>query len=546
MRDFQYWERFSKQRLSRRRALSLTAAGIGATTLALVGCGGEEAKNGVPTSATGGSTPKTGGTLTQGNTSTALSIDPHTEVGQGLAYLPYMYGYLLHDIQYLDRAPEVMYDHCQSHEQPDEATYLFHLKQGIKFHNLPPVNGRELVAEDVLYSFDRLSTVGLEPFWRTYVASKTAPDPYTVELKLTKPYAYTIEDVGSVKAAIVPREAVEAWEDLKNQGLGSGPFVFKSFSRGERAEAVKNPDYHVPGVPRLDGMTWSTIADDSSLQVAFRAKQMDVYTAPSKIKADDVVGSSDGVILTKEPGLLIAKFGINELSLPELQDIRVREAIDIAFDRDGMIDKLAFGEGEYTGPVSWALGFWSLPQDELRRRLKQDLPKAKQLLEAAGASDLELELKFVAATHSDLSVMIKEHLGEAGINVNMIPQEIGTWRNDQASRAFQMQVGGGLPYPSEKYPLQFNHTANWTRAQPPTRQPEPEIDALLDKILETPDINERQVLVLDVTRKILDRHGTMFYLYAPYSYTLRWDYVHGYENVPSGKTLYTYDMWLDK
>ena len=547
MSTSEYWQRVSKQRLSRRKALAAGAAGVGAATLALAGCGGddkEETSNGGGNG--GGDTPKTGGTFTQGTIATALSVDPHTEIGYGLAYMPYMYGYLIHDIQYFDKPPEVTYDQASSMETPDETTYLFHLKKGIKFHDMPPVNGREMVADDVLYSFDRISTVGMEPFWKTYVAGKAAPDPYTVELKLTKPYAYVTEEVGNVKAAIVPKEAVEAWGDLKTQGIGTGPFMFKSFSRGASMEVMKNPNYYVQGVPLLDGMAWRTIADDSSLKVAFRAKQMETYAAPSKIQADEVTGYSNDVILVKDPSLLIAKFNINELSLPELQDVRVREAIEIALDRDAMIAKLCFGEGEYTGPVSSGLSFWSLPQSELRERLKRDVTKAKQLLEAANASGLELELKFVSTTHSDIAAVIKEHLGAAGINVSLIPQEIGTWRNDQAAGAFQMQAGGGLPYPSEKYPLQFNHTKNWSRAQSPTRQPEPEIDALLDKILETPDINERQVLVMDVTRKLLDRHGTMFYLYAPYSYSCRWNYLRGYEDVPAGKLAFVYDMWLDK
>jgi ABC-type transport system substrate-binding protein len=117
---------------------------------------------------------------------------------------------------------------------------------------------------------------------------------------------------------------------------------------------------------------------------------------------------------------------------------------------------------------------------------------------------------------------------------------------DLNSQNFELLTGTGLPYPSEKYPLQFNHTKNWTRESNPVRLPDPDIDALLDQILATPDAFERQKLVLEVTRKILDRHGPFLYLYAAYSYTARWSYVRGYDGVPSGKALYTYDVWLDK
>ncbi len=273
---------------------------------------------------------------------------------------------------------------------------------------------------------------------------------------------------------------------------------------------------------------------------------MDVYAPPTKLQADEVAGYGSDVIMTKEPYLLVTKMGINEVVRPELGDVRVREALDIGIDRDAMIEKLCFGEGNYTGPVSWGLTFWSLPQDELRQRFKRDVAKARQLLEAAGASDLTLELKFPTTTSTDVCAMIKEHLADIGVTINLVAQEFGTWIADRSARKYELMVGGGLPYGSEKYPLQFNHTHDWTRKEIPVHEPLPEIDAMLDQIMATPDVNERQKLVLEVTRKLLDRHGPLVYLYAPYAFTARWNYVRGYEDVPSGMTLYTYDIWLNK
>ena len=542
-----YWRRFSKQRLSRRRALAAGAAGMGAAALGLAGCGGdkdEEGKTPAPSTPVS-ETPKTGGIYRQASVATALSIDPHTEIAAGLGIIPFIYGYLTHNVQMPDGPPQDILDHAASVEQPEDLTYVFKLRQGIHFQNLPPVNGREVVAEDVVYSFDRIASASPEPLWKTYLASKAATDPYTVQIGLSKPYAYTMEDMGSVRTAIVPKEAVEEWENLETRGLGSGPFMVKDFSRGNNAEVTRNPDYY-GDAPYLDGMSWRTIADDAALRVAFRAKELDVYAPPTKLQADEVAGYGSDVIMTKEPFLLVTKMGINEVVRPELGDVRVREALDIGVDRDAMIEKLCFGEGNYTGPVSWGLTFWSLPQEELRQRFKRDIAKARQLLEAAGASDLTLELKFPTTTSSDVCAMIKDQLADIGVNINLVAQEFGTWIADRSARKYELIVGGGLPYGSEKYPLQFNHTRDWTRDSIPVHEPEPEIDAMLDQVMATPDVNERQKLVLEVTRKLLDRHGPILYLYAPYAFTARWNYVRGYEDVPSGMTLYTYDIWLNK
>jgi peptide/nickel transport system substrate-binding protein len=481
-----------------------------------------------------------------GSTFPALSIDPHTVITLGLAIIPYIYGYLFHEVQHLEGPPTLLFDHAESLEQPDDLTFIFKLHPGVHFQNLPPANGRELVAEDVLYSFERIASVESTPFWSEDIQRMSAPDPYTFEVDIFRPHAYTMAEFGGHRTAIVPREAVEEFGDLKSHGLGSGPFQVESLSRGETVDMARNPNYFVEGIPYVDGMSWRIIPDDSSLRAAFRAQQLDTYGAPTKIQADEVAGYSKDVVLSRNPSETIFTILINELSVPALQDVRVREAMDLALDRDAMIEKLAFGEGKYSGPVSWGLEFWSLPQEELRQRLKRDVGKARQLLEAAGASDLTLDLKFYPGPGADEAAMIQEHLAEAGINIKLTSVELGTWIADRASQNFELMCRERIPYPSEQFPLQFCHTRNWTRKQDPTHLPDPEIDALLDQILVTPDIYERQELVRGVTRKILDRHGPFLYLFSPYNYTARWTYVQGYEDVEPGMVLYTYDMWLDK
>jgi peptide/nickel transport system substrate-binding protein len=531
-------------RISRRAFL---AGAAGAAGLAALRCGGSEETGPSGATPTTGAI-KRGGIYRFGTTTPALSIDPHTEVTTGLAFICFIYGYLLHQV---DAPPRLVFDHAESLEQPDERTFIFKMRRGIQFQNIPPANGREVAAEDARYSFERIASLDSTPFWTSWMDRKLASDAYTFDVHLSKPYAYSLGEIGGIRTAIVPKEAVEEFGDLKSHGLGSGPFQVESLSRGETMDMVRNPNYYVEGIPYVDGMSWRIIPDDSSLRAAFKARQLDVYSPPAKPQADDVVGFSEDVVLTKAPNLAIFMINLNEIAVPALQDIRVREAMDISLDRDAMIEKLAFGEGKVTGPVSWGLEFWSLPQEELRTRFKRDIPRARQLLQAAGVSDLRLALKFPSAIGTtggtaDLASMIKEQLKDAGITIELVASELGTWVADLFNQDFELMVGAGLPYGSEYLPLQFNHTYNWTRKANPVRKPEPEIDALLDQILETVDVNRRQELALEVQRKILDRHGPFLYLYAPYSFTARWNYVKGYEDVIPDMIAYTYDMWLDK
>ncbi len=158
---------------------------------------------------------------------------------------------------------------------------------------------------------------------------------------------------------------------------------------------------------------------------------------------------------------------LNEISTPVLQDERVREALDLSLDRDAMIEKLCFGEGNYTGPVSWGLEFWSLPQDELRTRYRRDVEKARRLLDAAGVQRPHPGAEVPDYDTADLASMIKEQAAEAGITINIRAMELGAWVADLFSQNFELMVSGGLPYGDENLPLQFNHTYNWTRKQKP-------------------------------------------------------------------------------
>ncbi len=528
--------------LSRRRFLAMMAATAGAGVVA-ARCGGGNGGTEPGPSSTGTAGPvKTGGVYRFASTIPALTIDPHTDVTMGLLYIAQMYGFLCHQFQQPQGPPLVRFDHAESLENPDDLTYLFKMRQGIKFQNLPPVNGRALTSQDVVYSIQRLGSVDSTPFWKTGMSEISAPDASTVKVVLSKVYAYAMAEL-SGRTAIVPEEAVTQFGDLKTHAVGSGPFQLASLSPSESITMDRNPTYYVPDIPYIDGIESRTFANDSSIQTAFKAQQLDTYTAPTKVQADAVSG--EHVNITKEGNLAIYMINLNEIKAPVLQDERVREALDRSLDRDAIIQKLCFGEGKWTGPVSWALEYWSLSQEEMRQKLGRDLNKSKQLLQSAGVSDLTLELK-TQSQFADLAAIIKAQAAEAGITINIISQDLGTWVNDLFNQNFELMVGVGLPYGDEMLPLQFNHTYNWTRQANPVELPDPTVDAILEKMLVTPDIAERHDLALDVTRKILDRHGPFLYLYAPYTYTARWDYVHGYEGVPSTQAQFTYDIWLDK
>src|SRR5512134_2284287 len=139
---------------------------------------------------------------------------------------------------------------------PDGRVYTFHLRKGVRFHNKPPVNGRELVAEDVKFSLERFMA---KSGFRTRfdpVQGIDVVDKHTVRVTLKEPYAPFLNHLANPTfCAILPREVEEKFKDYNHPDavIGTGPFVLKSYEKGVKVVFERNPAYFMKGLPYLDG-----------------------------------------------------------------------------------------------------------------------------------------------------------------------------------------------------------------------------------------------------------------------------------------------------
>src|SRR5499427_2501005 len=171
-------------------------------------------------------------------------------------------------------------DLAESWEQPDDTTYVFHLRQGVKWHNKPPLNGRELVAEDVKFTFDRfLAEPGnvirymLEP-----VAQIEVVDRYTVKFVLKEPFVWLVHMLANpVGTWIIAPEVVQQFGDLKKpeSAIGTGPFLLERYEPNVKAVFKRNPDYFRQGQPYVDGVEWLVLEDESTGLAMYRTGQID-------------------------------------------------------------------------------------------------------------------------------------------------------------------------------------------------------------------------------------------------------------------------------
>jgi peptide/nickel transport system substrate-binding protein len=525
-------------KVSRRGFLAGAITATAVASLSAAGCGGGKEQESTPQpSGTAAGEPKRGGTLRIASTQ-LLGLDPMMTEGVPVAGYFYSYPVSLTDWE------GTVGDVASSWEVVDDVNWIFKLRNDVHFTDAPPVNGRLLVAPDLAKSIDRNKGIaGASESWNQYVASYEAPDDVTFNIMTKRPYAYLLWLLGI--CPIVPMEAIEEFGDLRTNVAGSGPFALSKYERGQGLEMVRNPLYYHE-YPYIDGISVKVLVDEASIQAAFRAGSIDIYDATDKLKAD-TVSNVAGVTISRYLERSYANIRLNGSKFAPFKDERVREAVDLALDRRGMIDKLHFGDAELAGPLPPVFEN-ALPKEEIEAAYQHDVPRARQLLSAAGQEDLRFEL-FVATTPPgpDQAAIIKDNLAEAGITVDIKSSELGTWIADMLLGNFEATVFNHLPYVSDDIPLQLLHSRGDTRTDRNyLGVDDPQVDALLDQIHETVDDAKRKELAWEVQRLVLKRHGPTLLLYQPYGYWCAYDYIKGYTPTAYGFGLHKYDYWIDK
>ncbi len=269
-----YWERLTRRKVSRRRVLTGAATALGASALALVGCSGTEQAASVRWTPSPFDTPKPGGKPTFAIPLDPGSLDPQVNVISG--YLSARIHNPLHAINMSDREFQPLV--AESLECPDQMTYVWKLRHGVKFHNIDPTYGREVMAADVVYSFDRLKagpTLNDRKLLTLHTDRYEAIDDYTFSLRTNKLFSPTVDHTGNFAYSIVPHEAVEKWDGLAMNASGCGAWILDDYVRGERVNLRRNPDYFQQGRPYPDGEEWLPVTDLGSLWQTFKTGRAD-------------------------------------------------------------------------------------------------------------------------------------------------------------------------------------------------------------------------------------------------------------------------------
>lgn len=544
MAESKYWNRFWRRRISRRTLLGAGAVTVvGVAGAAVVGCNGDDGgSGGTQTTPRSGSpvpvgSPQPGGSITQGRLFEAGGIDPHIDL-TGFGIYDLMYTYL-----YSWRASveePILNNFVTEMELPDATHFNFTLRRGVKVWPAPyggPAADEELTSTDCKESFLRRGTALTAPdkrYPQRFLhggGRLETPDPYTFNIVLDRPFIPALQDMANGTWAIIPAKVIEAYPaGLSQTAFGSGPFMIDEFRGSERIVLKRHPNFFLNPRPWLDEIRIIVITEGSSLLAAFRSGQHDVNGAVlSKADAEDLA-ENDDFIVEKFPSLFYPV--IHMKMRPPFNDIRVREAIDLALDRDDFINVIWSGEGQYNGPIQWPQVKWALPQEELRAFYRHDLVRAKQLLTEAGFPDgFKTKMKLPklpgAAIIGDMAVLIKDQLSRVNIDIQLDEVELGAYiANVILPGNFDMTFFPNLPYQEPDRPLSFYHSLGVTGAGNWTNYTNPALDKLIDGQAEEFDVEKRQAIILEAQRLILPEHGPQLTLPGSFGYAARWKHVH--------------------
>lgn len=299
---------------------------------------------------------------------------------------------------------------------PDGLTYTFHLQSGVKFHD-----GSNFDSADVKFAFDRArapnSTNAQKQIFAPIESIET-PDPATVVIKLKETSGNFLYYLGWGDAVIV---ASETAENNKANPVGTGPFKFKSWTRGDRVDLVRNPDYWQKDKTKIESVTFRFISDPQAQVAALRAGDVDAFPnvgAPelfSELKKDPrftaVAGNTEGEIVA----------GMNNAKKP-FDDVRVRRALMHAVDRKALV------EGAYSG-YGQPIGSFFSPNHPAFVDMTGVIPyspeKAKSLLAEAGyGNGLSITIKAPQMAYASRSAeLLSAMFAEVGVDMKIVPTE---------------------------------------------------------------------------------------------------------------------------
>jgi peptide/nickel transport system substrate-binding protein len=481
--------------------------------------------------------PKRGGVLKAGLSADPSSLDPHKTTDTTTRNI---FENVYDTLVAFDPHGNIVPSLAERWENPDDTTYVFHLREDVVFHD-----GSPFTADDVVFSIERIRDPDTGSPWASNfdsVESVTAQDPHTVVFKLKEPFAPFLDNLGLTFIAMMSKEALGEDGDASKTIVGTGPFKFVEFIPGQRLRVERNENYWKPGLPYLDGIDFIPFPDAVAKVAALRTGSADWI---EYVPEADVEALQDDPDITILGGLGTNYRGIYfNTARPPFDDVRVRQAIAWALDRQEIVDVALFGvggtvlEGGPIPPGNWAHIDY--------QKYHQDYDMAKKLLAEAGYPDgFEAEM-LVNTNFSEVRepcLVIQQQVKPIGINFTLKMDEWVSYIKEVEDGNYGITcLGNSGKSDPDTYLYQDFHSKvgnnlyNWAN---------PEFDALVEEGRRTLDQDKRYE-IYEKAQNILIEEVPVAFTFASNQYEAMRADVKGYQHWTNTSYLGLATTWLDR
>ena len=472
-------------------------------------------------------------------------------------------------------------------EFTDPSTYVIHLRQGIHWQNIAPANGRELVADDIVFHFMRMydPTSGLfnkfggphaEQPNMPSLLSVTATDKYTVvfKWKTSNPEFITecLQLSATSEMCIENPDAVKQWGDVNDwhHAIGTGPFMLTEFVSGTSATMVKNPNYwgfdeRYPKnqLPYVDSVKYLIIPDDATAISAMRTGKIDVIDNLAYQAAQDVNKTNPSIVQLTIP--FSAGLSIDPRNdVKPFNDINVRKALQMALDLP-TIAKTYYNGTTSPNPVALTSQYmtgWGDPYQNWPQSLKDEYAynptQAKALLAAAGyPNGFDTDIVVDSVYDMGLLQIVKSYFTAVGVNMDIKTMDNASWNafvstNYKQDALASLSTGGVMGKTNEPI-LQLQKFLSGSNNQY-LRVNDPHYDTFYPAALAATSVDQVKQIVSDCNLYIAQQHFTVSLL-QPMTFSLVQPWLKGYNGQygstygnwgPSILGFYTSRFWIDQ
>jgi peptide/nickel transport system substrate-binding protein len=514
-----------RYRLSRRHALGWGLLGVVGASGLVTACGSGESTG---TAAGAGGARRTGGDLKIVRSQDAVTMD-NTMIFSNASIWVFQQ---IFETLYTNSpdGKSVKPSLAESYTMSDDKlTWTFKLRPGVLFSN-----GQPMTSADVKFSLDKAgSTKGGWEFINSAIKKVTTPDASTVVITTKYPWAPLLADLACPNNGILPNNyGGKSSADFYAAPVGTGPFMWGSWSKGSSLTLKKNPHYWQPGKPALDSVTWLVVPDDNSRNLMIQGGQADINENPP-FSTLDQLRAAGGVKVEVFPSTRTDYVMMNHHKKP-YDDVHVRRAISYAIDRESLVKSVLYGNGKAADSVFMP----TVPYyDANSPGLQYDMAKAKAEM-AQSSVPKGFTTTYLASsgdsTDAAIAQIMQASLKELGIVMNIQNGDPSAVHDMQTKLDYEISHSYwtmDIADPDELAQFALDPTSGGHSFN--TGYNNAEMIDLIHKAQKTFDTGERQKLYSQIQSRAADDAFMGFLYYQPFPYARRTT-VEGFQVLPTG------------